>query len=370
MKRDTLIRQVFRLPQVLIAVIAFLLARLASKAPSAVEEIYSRKVYPAVRNAISAVTRKFPFSVAEIAFIALILVFVVLLVVRVIRLLCVKKGALVKLVSLVITYVLIAAYMVPVFYIAWGLNYSRQDVAVKLDLPEREYSVEELCAVCDEVLSKANELRAQVPTDENGLFTADLDSVNESLNKAYAAFGASRPSFKADVPPAKPVILSELMSKSGISGIYIPFTEEPNVNKNEPPLYLPFNAAHEMAHYLGYAHEEDANFIAFLVTSESSDPSVAYSGYMHALNHLARALAKADSAAYKELWDRFSEGVKRDLENYSAYYERYADTPIWDASEKANDAYLKANDQEKGVLSYEEDVALILRYYDSRRFFG
>ena len=370
MKRDTLIRQVLRLPQVLIAVIAYFLARLASKAPAAVEEIYSRKVYPAVRNAISAVTRQFSFSVAEAIFIALILVFVVLLVVRVIRLLCIKKGALVKLVSLIITYVLIAAYMVPIFYIAWGLNYSRQDVAVKLDLPERQYTVGELKTVCEEVLSKANELRGQVTEDEKGLFTVKLDSINKSLNTAYAVFGASRPSFKVDVPPAKPVILSELMSRSGTSGIFIPFTEEPNVNANEPSLYLPFNAAHEMAHYLGYAHEEDANFVAFMVSIESDDPAVAYSAYMHALNHLSRALNKADSNAYRELWSRFSEDMKRDLEDYSEYYERYADTPIWDASEKANDAYLKANDQEKGVLSYEEDVALILRYYDSRRFFG
>ena len=34
-----------------------------------------------------------------------------------------------------------------------------------------------------------------------------------------------------------------------------------------------------------------------------------------------------------------------------------------------NDSYLKFNGQEKGKLSYEEDVALIMRYYDSRGFF-
>ena len=35
-----------------------------------------------------------------------------------------------------------------------------------------------------------------------------------------------------------------------------------------------------------------------------------------------------------------------------------------------NDSYLKFNDQPKGVASYEEDVLLILRLYDSERFFS
>ena len=78
-------------------------------------------------------------------------------------------------------------------------------------------------------------------------------------------------------------------------------TEEPNVNTNEPSLFLAHSAAHETAHYLGYAAEEDANFLGYLVCEASNSHALKYSAAMHALVHCMSALYKADPDAYDEI---------------------------------------------------------------------
>lgn len=369
MRRDTVPRQLARLLQLLILPLLYIVIKAAAKAPAVVDAVYSQKIYPPIRNAVSFVTRAVPFSVAEAAAGIVIVLTAVLLVIRIISLLCLKKGAFVRFLSLIISLIITAGYLVLAFYVMWGFNLFRTPVAEKLDLPEREYSVEDLKKVCYDLCDHALTLRESVDEDENGVFTCDIDKVSESIRRAYVDFGATRPSFKADVPPVKQLKTSEWFTKCDIAGIYVFLTEEPNINVFNPKLYMPFDGAHETAHYLGWAHEEDANFIGFIVCKDSDDPALAYSSYMHALNHLGRALSKADKDAYKELTASYSDGMRADLSNYSEFYNKYSGTKTWETSDKINDSYLKFNEQEKGVLSYEEDVSLILRYYDSCRFF-
>ncbi|MBO4563163.1 MAG: DUF3810 domain-containing protein [Clostridia bacterium] len=370
MRRETIPRQLLRLPQLLILGLVYLLVRAASKAPSIVESFYSQKLYPIIRNAVSAVTRVVPFCLAELIAAIVAAAIVIVLIVRVIKLILIRKKALVRLISLVITVALTAAYLVFAFYVMWGFNLFRTPIDEKLDLPEREYTAEELYSVCVDLAENASRLREQVETDADGVFTWDLASMKESVRRAYAEFGSSRPSFKADVPPVKEAASSKFLSACGISGMYIFLTEEPLINTDEPFLYIPMNAAHETAHYVGYAREEEANFLAFLVCADSSDPELAYSGYMHALAHCGSALASSDADLYARLREYYSEGMLKDLANYSEHYRKYSDTEIWNTANDLNDNYLKLNKQEKGVLSYLEDTALILRYYDSRRFFN
>ena len=369
MRSRSIPRQLLRLLHLFIVPITYALTRLAERSPALVDAIYSSKIYPVIRDAVSFLTRYVPFSVAEISVCLLAAAIVIIALIRVIRLILIKKGALVEMLSFVISLLLAAGYLFFAFYAMWGFNYYRLTAAEKLDLPDRQYTSEELYSVCLDLASKAKELREQVRVDTGGVFCGDLDSMDDAVVEAYKTFGESRPSFKANVPPAKHIIASEFFNRCGISGIYIFLTEEPNINVNEPFLYIPFSAAHETAHYLGYAREQDANFIAFLVCRDAKDASVSYSGYMHALVNCGNALASADKDLYGELWSTYSEGMKADFADYSEYYNRYADTDTWNASNDLNDSYLKFNDQEKGVLSYSEDVGLILRFYDSIGFF-
>lgn len=369
MRRKTIPGQLLRLLQLISLGVLYLFIRLAAGSPMVVETFYSQKVYPFIRNAVSAVTRVLPFALAEFLLLGLLLLAAVFLIVRIVRLLFLRKEALVKLVSTVITIVLTCSYLIILFYIMWGFNLYRQPVAEKLDLPEREYSAAELESVCRDLLSKAEEARLGVSLDENGIFTGDPEALKDSVTAAYSLFGASRPSFKADVPKFKSPAFAEMLSRCGISGIYVFLTEEPVLNTDEPFLFAPFCAAHETAHYLGYAREEEANFIALLVCVDSDSAELRYSGYLHALLNCAEALYDRDPGAYAALRSDYSEGILADIRCYNDYYAKYRSGRLYSASQDLNDSYLKFNGEEKGTRSYKEDVALIMRYYDSRRFF-
>lgn len=367
-KRDSFVHQLLRLPALIMLAVTFFAVKAASSHPAFIEAVYSERVYPAIRNAVSALTRQAPFSVAEAIAAVLAVLFVVFLIVRLIRLIMFKEHAFVRFVSLIITAVLTVSALITLFYIMWGFNYFRQPVGEKLALPEREYTAQEIRSVCKELAYKACALRSELPENEAGIYAEPIGDTVSGVVSAYTEFGSTRPSFRADVPPAKSLVTSSFFSDAGISGIYIPFTEEPSFNNEEPCIYLPFNIAHETAHYLGWAHEEDANFIAFIVGYSSENKALGYSSCMHALNHLIRALKPVDPEGVSEVYSIYTDAVKRDLADYAAFYDAH-DTKVRETSDKINDAYLKANDQEKGVLSYEEDVALILRYFDSRGFF-
>lgn len=370
MRRKTLLGQLLRLLWLLVVPVTLFVCGQAKKFPALVDVFYSGKVYPVIRGAVSSITKHVPYSLAELLIYAVSAFIVIFFIVLLIRLIKRKEHAFIRLVSFVISIILAAGFLFPAFYVMWGFNYYRTPAGEKLGLPERQYTREELYSVCLDLAQNAKALREKVTVDTGGVFCGDLYEMDREVVSAYDEYGDRHPMFSASVPPAKHVLASEFLSRCGISGIYIFLTEEPNINVNEPFLYLPYSAAHETAHFLGYAREEDASFIAFLVCSEASSPAVSYSGYMHALVNCGNALSKADPELYRELWSTYSSGMAADLDDYSKHYNKYADTETFKTSNDLNDSYLKFNDQDKGVLSYEEDVSLILRYYDSLGFFG
>ena len=51
-----------------------------------------------------------------------------------------------------------------------------------------------------------------------------------------------------------------------------------------------------------------------------------------------------------------------DLECYSEFFKKYADSKASDISDKINDSYLQANGQENGTKSYNMIVELVCAY--------
>jgi len=62
-----------------------------------------------------------------------------------------------------------------------------------------------------------------------------------------------------------------------------PFTGEANVNISMPHTSIPFTACHEMAHQIGFAREDEANFIAYIACKNHPSPDFQYSGILSAL---------------------------------------------------------------------------------------
>jgi len=158
---------------------------------------------------------------------------------------------------------------------------------------------------------------------------------------------------------AKSLLSSHIVSYTGISGVYFPYTGEPNFNNDVPAPSKGASVCHEMAHRQGFAREDEANFIAYIVCINSDDAYLRYSGYFLALRHAMDRLYEADRGAYRELHARYSEEVAADIKANSDYWRSF-EGPVEERVTQMNDTYLKTNSQDDGVQSYGRMVDLML----------
>ena len=162
---------------------------------------------------------------------------------------------------------------------------------------------------------------------------------------------------------AKPVFFSTFLSRAGIAGFYFPFTGEGTFNRDMPDFLIPVIIAHEQAHQLGIAREDEANFIAFLACLYHPCYEFQYSGLMLAFMHTSNALFAASPAKHREVMESLSdpEGIMRDNRANREFWQRY-EGRISEINQEINDRYLRAHGQEDGVRSYGRMVDLVLAY--------
>ncbi len=355
-------REIRRLYWLLLIPIGILLPAMAIRFPSVVEQVYSRGIYPLIAGVISSLTGLLPFSIVEWLVYGLVIGLPTFFLISFVRALL-KKEPWIQVVRFVITVFILFGIALNAFYVLWGFNYYRNTLAQQLSLDVRKRSADELETLCFQLASEAIELRTQVQEDSRGVFTLP-NGVTECFKRipqAYDQLEHQIPQFVGGAARPKCVLGSEGMSWAGISGIYIPFTVEPNVNTHQPALLVPSSAAHESAHSIGIAREDEANFVAYLACLSSSDPTLEYSGVMLALIHCGNELYRVRPAAYRELYATYSAGMVRDLSDYDAYWDSY-EGPVEEAVNNVNDGYLKYNGQEEGVKSYGEMVDLLLAW--------
>ena len=140
------------------------------------------------------------------------------------------------------------------------------------------------------------------------------------------------------------------MLYTNITGMYFPFTAEANVNTQIPMLLLPATTLHEMAHQRGIAPEDEANFTAYFVGIHHPDYDFQYSSTVLALIHTMNALSKEDYEMAKQVQALYSENLRRDLEYYSRFWDKYEGRTS-EVAEKVNDTYLKSNRQVDGATN-------------------
>jgi hypothetical protein len=246
----------------------------------------------------------------------------------------------------------------------FGLNYKRQQLADTMGFERREPSAQEIEGISRTIIEgiNSNYSESGLSVEGGGGSTTPLSSTQlfAILEEAYASEPLVRGAAGAGVPP-KAVFFSGLMSRLGISGIYSPFTGEPNYNAIQPGFDIPFSVAHEMAHQRGFAREDEANFVAFLVCTKASHPYVRYSGYLGALRVLG-VLYRIAPERYRDLVAGLGEGPRADLKARSQFWARYLGR-LSNFSNSLNNAYLKVNGVRSGVRNYNEASSLIVGYY-------
>lgn len=335
--------------------IAFFINLITKNYPEVIEKYYAVGFDKPIRQLLSKVTGVFNFSAAEILFFSLLMILLIFIIKL---LLSIFKGNFVKHAVSLLAYI---SVLYVLFLFLWGLNYNRLSFDKISQLHIEKSSAEELFKLCKSLSLRANKLRTEVYENEKGIMTLQdkYQGVFKRAEKGYVEASKLYKELGGSYGMPKPIYLSKWLSYTGITGIYIPYTGEANVNTNITDFMLPATAAHEMAHQRGFAREDEANYIAYLTCSMSPDKDFQYSGVMLALIYSGNALSDADPAAYKELLKTYSEGVKRDLDYDYEFWQQYKGKTE-EISNKINNTYLKSNGQKDGVQSYGRMVDLLL----------
>jgi len=349
--------------------LSFLILMIVKRFPAVAEYMFARGIYRAVGGFISLITKWIPFSVAEIGIILIPFIILIILVIFVFKLVKGKgRRKIIFLKGILDTACLIAV----IFFILTTLclsNIHRYSIGVQCGLEVKESTTEELYAMCLQYADKLNEVKRYVTSDENGNMVSQMtykEKVTEA-KKAYAKISEQYPFLWNIKGNAKPVFFSRAMSYLDITGLYVPFTMEANVNIDTVDYSVPNTMCHELAHLQGYMKEDEANYIAYMVCIQSDSWEFVYSGYMMAYINAVNALYKDDAMLYTEIYDKLEDSVHADLDANSSYWRTIEKTQygktIMEVSSNINDSYLKMSGQENGVKSYGMVVDLLLAEY-------
>jgi hypothetical protein len=348
-------RSKLKLALILLVPITILLNIITERYPGFIERYYSTTLNKMIRQALSFITAPFPTSAAELLVISLVIVLIAYIVLIPVK---VKKREFLNHFLSMLAY-LSVLYLA--FMFSWGFNYNRFSFDRIAGLDMRKSTVQELYELCEELLQRANTVRMLVEENDQGVMVipGGYRSVFKRAASGFERAAELYPELGGRYGPPKRILLSERMSYTGITGIYMPYTGEPNVNINTTNMMLPCTTTHEMAHQRGFAREDEANYIAYVTCIMHPDPDFQYSGIMLALINSMNALASRDMKAYGTLVGKYSEGLKRDLKYERTFWDKYAGK-VEQVASNVNNAYLKSNGQEDGVQSYGRMVDLLL----------
>lgn len=338
--------------------IVYLIARLSP----AFSDFFNRYISQPLRLLYAKLTNFLPFSLAE-GLLILLPVLLGFLLWHAVR----KRTATRRHVLVYTAEILsIAVLLLVIFVWNFGVGYytSPLDSEDKLDLQRTEVSAQQLYETALILVDKVNTHAAQVQYryDDFSVMPYSRDEMNRKLMTAYKDFCEEYDFMDTFGSRVKPVMLSEAMSYTHITGVYSYFTGEANLNVVFPDYSLPYTAAHELAHQRGIARENEANFIAFLVCIRSDDAYLRYSGYLNLYEYVASALYRADPQLYNDARSRLVTPVRQELRAYSAFFDKYRESTVSEVSGAINNSYLQLQGTE-GTRSYGLVVDLAVAYY-------
>ncbi len=312
-----------------------------------------------IRGLLAGITSIIPISIGETVVIFLPL-FIIILIVSVF-LMPISDTVFDKVTFRLLTLV-VALYALFAFSLAPAYGSSKADALFGVNADP--LSADELSSAAIILANETNTLADEINFNY-GSFSKmeyDFDVLTEKLLEAYDSLEEKYDFIGNFKSRLKPIALSEAMTYTHISGVYTYYTGESNINTNFPDYTIPFTAAHEMAHQRGFARENEANFVAFLVCMESNDPYIRYSGYLNMFEYVSSPLYSASSNLYYEALHSLDIRVKCELAEYGEFFNQYRDSTASKVSGTINDTYLKSQGVEEGEKSYGLVVDLAVNY--------
>ena len=308
---------------------------------------YAHHIYPWIVGSVGRLTGLFPFSVVEMGLYGLIL----LLVLDVWHLLRKKWNGVFS------RWLFIVGALLFLYTANCGINYYASSFSSYAGLKDGTYTVEELDALCSELVDLVNE---SAKTGRQS-YRENRSAWRAESVKAMQAAGEKFSCLSGFYPRPKEVFVSQILSVQQLCGVYSPFTVEANFNGDMPDYNVPHTLCHELSHLKGFMREDEANFIGYLACISSENEAFRYSGYLTGWVYAGNALARADMKRYIELTNELCEEARTDLDANSEFWNRY-ESKVSEAATQMNDTYLKMNSQTEGVKSYGRMVDLMLSY--------
>src|SRR5690606_3814613 len=113
--------------------------------------------------------------------------------------------------------------------------------------------------------------------------------------KAFNKLALEEPDYAYSPASLKTSLYSYAGNYLGFTGYYNPFSGEAQVNTSIPRFLIPIITAHEMAHQLGYAKENEASFVGYLVSTTADDPYYRYSAYLDLFFYVNAQVSEFDT---------------------------------------------------------------------------
>ena len=327
-----------------------------SRYPQIVESYYSNGIYLYISSVFRSVIGWIPFSFGDV-FYFLLGIFLIISIYKFF------KGGVTQLKDNLFKFGAFISLLYFLFHFLWGMNYHRDSLFNSLHLEQKEYSLEELTLLSNDLLKKTKEIHFKI-TNNDTLKVSINSSKKEIFNKVqsgYTNLDKILPRFNYQNKSLKRSLFSLPLTYMGFSGYFNPFSGEAQVDYLVPKPSLPMITSHEVAHQLGYASESEANFIGFLATTQSDELYYRYSGYLTALRYVVGATYGKDSIIGRQLIDSIPKGVVKNIRESQDFWRSYQNKaePFF---KLFYDNYLKANQQQDGIKGYSNMVGLLVAY--------
>ncbi|WP_034044123.1 DUF3810 domain-containing protein [Wocania ichthyoenteri] len=250
-----------------------------------------------------------------------------------------------------------------VFHLFWGLNYYRLPLHKNLNL-NHDYTTEQLVFVAKKLIKKSNAYHLQITNNDTLKVNIPFSKfeIFKHTQNGYDNLKEMFPHLEYHPKSVKKSLFSYPLTYMGFSGYLNPLTNEAQVDALIPVYKFPTTTAHEIAHQLGYAAENEANFIGFLATINNDDVYFKYTGYTFGLRFCLNEIYRRDEALYEAIVVDVNTGILKNYEEVRSFWEAHQN-PTEPIFKLFYGNFLKANSQTKGMESYSYVVALLVNYF-------
>lgn len=320
-----------------------------------VEHIYAAHLYKYISIALRSVSSLIPIPLGDLLYLILI-GFIVYQIILLIRKAFKKRLQRQDRVLIPISLASFFLVLYIAFKLLWGLNYARPPINKLLGISDKKYSNKELIALAEFLIKNINHI--QTLRDANPVIKTRRYSVEELQRVAsatYAGLAKTNGFFLYRQPVVKNVLNTWLITKIGLEGYYSPISGEANLNMRIPAPNLPFVTCHEIAHQLGVGREDEANLVGYICATHSSDLNFKYSGYYAVLKNVLFELRIKEPERYQDVVNFLNPGTKADYKMDRNFWMQY-NSDMYLYMDVAFDKFLKLNNQNKGINSYQDIV--------------